>query len=184
MLSPFISLSECDPLGWECRAKKAADVAVAAAKDAIAQAAAEEEPEGDEEEMIDVAAATDAPSMEEVIPSHRSSILHIIIICRHSCTALSQPWRCNVQEAAQVAAVAEEAEEAAAAARPVSKKAKKRAAKEAAAKAQAEGAPSTRPSGHTFSLLRGTVLRHELAAPARCALLRDMRLYSWACELW
>ncbi|CAK0787871.1 hypothetical protein CVIRNUC_011093 [Coccomyxa viridis] len=47
------------------RAKKAADVAVAAAKDAIAQAAAEEEPEGDEEEMIDVAAATDAPSMEE-----------------------------------------------------------------------------------------------------------------------
>ena len=79
MLSPFISPSECDPLGWECRAKKAADVAVAAAKDAIAQAAAEEEPEGDEEEMIDVAAATDAPSMEEVSPSgwHHSSILQI-----------------------------------------------------------------------------------------------------------
>ena len=63
-------------------------MAVAAAKDAIAQAAAEEEPEGDEEEMIDVAAATDAPSMEEVSPSHHSSIL----LCRHClCTALSQP---------------------------------------------------------------------------------------------
>ena len=47
---------------------------MAAAKDAMAQAAGEEQPEGDEEEMIDVAAATDAPSMEEVSPSHHSSI--------------------------------------------------------------------------------------------------------------
>ena len=60
-----------------------------------------------------------------------------------------------MQEAAQVAAVAEEAEEAVAAARPLSKKAKKRAAKEAAAKAQAEGAPFSRSSCHTFSLLGG-----------------------------
>ena len=147
-------------------------MAVAAAKDAIAQAAAEEEPEGDEEEMIDVAAATDAPSMEEVSPSHIPPSFTSIILRRYYlCTALSQPWKCNVQEAAQVAAVAEEVEEAAAAARPLSKKAKKRAAKEAAAKAQAEGAPSSQSSCHTFSLLGGPrcimSLLHLPALPIR-----------------
>ena len=146
---------------------------MAAAKDAIAQAAGEEQPEGNEEEMVDVAAATDAPSMEEVSPSHHASILHIHHhpppLPLHS---LVSAMECNVQEAAQVAAVAEEAEEAAAAARPLSKKAKKRAAKEAAAKAQAEGAPSSRSSCHTFSLLGGAPhcimsLLHLPALPVR-----------------
>ena len=72
----FIGSSGLDPVICGCRAKKAADIAVAAAKDAIAQAAGEEQPEGGEEEMIDVAAATDAPSMEEVSTSvtHPSSV--------------------------------------------------------------------------------------------------------------
>ena len=83
-----------------------------------------------------------------------------------------------MQEAAQVAAVDEEAEEAAAAARPLSKKAKKKAAKEAVAKAQAEGALMAHFPCLTSPLLRAAALRHELAAPASFARLRDMQLSS------